>query len=1235
MIKKTITIFAILILSGVLIHTHAQNLVPNYSLEDYSSCPMGPSEIENATGWATPDSATPDYYNACYTPFFPMAPSMDVPDNIQGYQHAHTGEAYGGIIAYDGSMGGVAGDYREYMRIQLTSPLTAGTEYKVRFWWSLADKSPYSVEQIGILITDEFINYFGGGQNYTTALPYNPTVATSGGQLTDTSNWVLHEECFIAEGDEEWIYVGNFRDENDVNYDDTGVTCDMETGGCFAYYYIDDVSIEEGSCDSTPCDLTVTVDGTDPTCGDTNGSATANASQGTEPYVYYWDNGDDTETITGLSNGSYSVTVTDEDGCTAVASVTLSGDPGPSVNTSDVNIDDANCNMDDGAITGINVSGGSSPISYSWENSDGTQVGTSLDLTNVPSGTYSLTVTDDNGCEENAGPFTINDIGGPIIDDSGIMYIDASCGQSNGSITGISVSDGSSPYDYAWFDSGQNQVGSSPSLTNVEGGDYILEVTDDNGCVAQSGPYTIDDIPGPELDYITVDVSCYGGSDGEIYVNVTSGTSPFTYDWSTGDSTQNLTDLNAGPYSLTVTDDNGCEADIAVTISEPGPISISADSDVMICYGESTDIDASASGGNSPYSFYWGNDTIFSPEGPSYSATPDNDTVILVFAVDANGCHSDTAAVNIMVSPEMLIDLDVEDVNCHGVCDGEVVATVNGGIEPYDYSWDSDSNILSNICAGSYDLTVTDQYGCTADTSFAITEPDTIIGNIFSENPLCPGSSDGSAWVNVTGGVAPYTYQWTSGQQEDSATNLSAGLHQVTVIDANGCELVLSTFLIDPDDMIISGLSNRQICIGGTASVSVAVTGGTPPYQYHWYGPDGYEWFGSTLSVSPDETANYTLIVTDAHDCTKSESITVNVYPELEISSYYAINDSVCKGESTQLEFEINGGNGGPYEVVLNDNNIITSPYTVSPSYSRWYIIRANDACETPEVIDSVYITVLDLPENNFLSDKYAACPPASFNFNALNPNDNYTYKWSFGNDAFAYGDQVSNTYENSGLYDVSLLVTDQYGCTKRKTKVDMIRIYPVPDIDFYTRPDIISVLNPEVEFYPVTSDTDSLYWYFGDGDSTTSSTWSPVHTYDDIGSFETTVIGINRYACRDTIRKVIKVKEYFTFYAPDAFSPNFDGKNDCFSVCGTGIDPHEFSLEIYNRWGELVFETTTYNQTDGCDGCGDGAWDGTMQGDVIKGDKLMTSGTYPWVCVYKDVFGIEHKEEGVVVLVR
>jgi gliding motility-associated-like protein len=114
-----------------------------------------------------------------------------------------------------------------------------------------------------------------------------------------------------------------------------------------------------------------------------------------------------------------------------------------------------------------------------------------------------------------------------------------------------------------------------------------------------------------------------------------------------------------------------------------------------------------------------------------------------------------------------------------------------------------------------------------------------------------------------------------------------------------------------------------------------------------------------------------------------------------------------------------------------------------------------------------------------------------------------------------------------------------------------------------------------------------------------------------------------------------IRIREYFTFYAPTAFTPNYDGDNDCFGVCGEGIDPNAFSLIVFDRWGSIVFETDTYDADLGCSGCGDSVWDGSKQGNVTKGDRLLDTGIYPWICIYKDQFGIEHKYNGLVSLIR
>ncbi|MFO7789924.1 MAG: PKD domain-containing protein, partial [Bacteroidales bacterium] len=935
-----------------------------------------------------------------------------------------------------------------------------------------------------------------------------------------------------------------------INWSTAGthtVSLDVTENGCS--------SLPNSENINHPSELQIDLDVTDISCnGADDGSITANISGGTSPYDIIWSNTSTNNTITGLTEDTYSVTVTDDNGCTAEESASVvEPDPFTISAGSDQNI----CYGDTVDISAP-VSGGVSPVTHYWNDGSGFTSGNSPYSVSPGSDTqYQVYAEDDNGCQTSTVTVDVT-VSSPINIDIDLQHV--SCYGECDATASASVSGGIAPYQYSWPSGTDTQTG-------LCAGNYNLEITDDIGCT-ENADFEITQPDELQLDLAGTDVSCYGETDGSIQSTVTGGTTPYTYNWSNTETTENITGIAADDYDLTVTDANGCTVSETITIDQPAEVEISVSDDLYLCAGEAANMNATATGGSPPYTYYWESGGTYTAGNTNHTEYPYSSQDYGVFAEDANGCTSDTALIHVSMSSVMHLNLQIDDISCHSFCDGSASLGITGGIEPYEYSWNSNDSTLNGLCPGFYEVTVTDQNACERDTFFTITEPDTLIGNIYSENPLCPGSSDGQAWVSAEGGVPPYEYQWTYGQTDDTATNLQAGLHEVTITDANGCQISLETYLTDPDDIIITGLGNRQICIGGTATVNAAVTGGTPPYFYHWEGSDGEEWSGSQLNVSPEETTDYTLVVTDANQCADSAAITVNVYPELQILDFYAENDSVCKGESTKLEFDIGGGNGGPYEVALNGNNIITSPHAIDPEYSGWYKIKVNDACETPAVYDSIYITVLDLPENNFISDKSAACPPASFTFNALNPNNEYTYQWIFGDNAFAYGDQATHLYENSGHYDVTLLVTDQYGCSKQNTTQNMIRIYPVPDIDFYTRPDVISMLNPEVEFYPVTSNTDSLYWYFGDGDSTVSNNWNPVHTYDGVGNFEIQVIGANKHNCRDTTWKVIKIKEHFTFYAPTAFSPNYDGENDCFSVCGAGIDPYEFSLKVYDRWG-------------------------------------------------------------------
>jgi len=224
----------------------AQNLVPNPSFEINTGCPIGPGEITNVTGWSNPDTATADYFHSCNTGVFPL-PAMSVPSNIMGYQQARTGNGYAGIICNEvinfPPLPAIVDDYREYIQIQLTSPLQAGEEYEVKFHWSLSNASTHYIEELGV--------YFSNSLTFlqqSTALNLTPQVTVSGTPLNDTTNWVAFSQTFTATGGEQYLIIGNFNDPTNTTSGATGVTSSITTGGDHAYYYIDDVSVQKTTC---------------------------------------------------------------------------------------------------------------------------------------------------------------------------------------------------------------------------------------------------------------------------------------------------------------------------------------------------------------------------------------------------------------------------------------------------------------------------------------------------------------------------------------------------------------------------------------------------------------------------------------------------------------------------------------------------------------------------------------------------------------------------------------------------------------------------------------------------------------------------------------------------------------------------------------------------------------------------------------------------------------------------
>jgi hypothetical protein len=471
-----------------------------------------------------------------------------------------------------------------------------------------------------------------------------------------------------------------------------------------------------------------------------------------------------------------------------------------------------------------------------------------------------------------------------------------------------------------------------------------------------------------EINMIYTEYVCYGGT-GMVRVFIQQGTPPYSFLWNTGDTSQDLMDVPAGTYSVTLTDGLGDEVSNTVTIQE----------------------------------------------------LPDLDSVF---------------------------NMDVTHVACHGEATGEITTSFDTITGPYDYFWSHGSTnpAVSNLTAGTYSVTITDAYGCKLDTTVQITEPDTILPVVHTEPASCYGSMDGMAWVEVTGGVPidttpqgfVYNYHWPDPTENDDTLNYYGGTYYLTVSDANGCS-VTELFTIDqPSQILALQAGNPSICIGGQTTLTSQVTGGEPPYTYNWINASTQDTtYSSSVTVSPDQTTSYYFRATDQNGCTSNVVwSTVTVYPELKLISLITSKDSICPGEPLEVELEIEGGNGGPYEVILlNTNEIVGSPFTLYPDQSKDYTIRISDPCTTPPIEASFSVTVMPLPPAAFIVDKHKSCPGGVYHFTEMSEDLGQSYYWEFGDDDFSYEKTPTHIYSDPGIYNVTMTAKTPFGCEKSVTK--------------------------------------------------------------------------------------------------------------------------------------------------------------------------------------------------------
>lgn len=816
---------------------------------------------------------------------------------------------------------------------------------------------------------------------------------------------------------------------------------------------------------------------------------------------------------------------------------------------------------------------------------------------------FTVTVSDDN-CPFNGSQtfsFCILVTGFDI----NITANSSNCGAANGNAS-ASINGGNMPYTYNWS-SGSTQS----SANGLLAGNYSLTVTDNAGC-QMTEPFTITNNGAPgNLNLTMIPVSCYNGNNGAATANMNGGQQPYTYLWSNGGTNATITGLSPGNYSVTVTTANGCTSTGMINVTAPAsPLAATSSQTNITCNGLMNGAaSVNVSGGTAPYFYAWSNGGT---NATVNNLSPGNYSVQIM---DGEGCTL-SSNFNITQPSPLVIDVSSSnDITCFGANNGNITVNAGGGTSPYTYLWSNSSNgnSINNLVAGNYSVLVTDANGCTNLFNTTIAEPLPLNVTVTSNNITCNGAMDGSAMSFASGGTGAYNFSWNTGQTTPSINSLDNGNYTVTVTDQNLCTTSATTSILEPSPILISVTGSGMICPGQIVPLSVNAIGGNGNYVYHWSNGLGN---APIQNVSPVVATSYSVFVTDVNGCT-SPTLPINV--TVNDINLATINVSgtpfLCFGNTGSVFAEISGGNGVYTYQWNNGLPNGTGPHTIQPAASGYYTVTILDDCGNSRT-ESVYVNVEQLPVVDLAPQSVAECGNVNMDFiNTATNNGNYSYGWDFGDGNTASGSNVSHVYQATGNYNVTLTMTSNNGCVGTGSAMQTVVVYPVANAQIESDKTITTIFTPEFRFYNTSINSNTCFWDFGDGNTSTQN--NPVHKYESEGTYTVMLIAYNANGCNDTTYISVVINPEFTFYIPNAFTPDGDGINDTFFGQGTHIA--EFNIMIFDRWGELLFTSDNLNA----------AWDGYYRGTESKPD------VYVYRVKLRDDMGAYHSYEGHVTLVK
>lgn len=890
--------------------------------------------------------------------------------------------------------------------------------------------------------------------------------------------------------------------------------------------------------------------------GGNDGSVTLNVSGGTPGYTYLWSNGNTTASLSGVLAGTYGVTVRDANQCTGTATFTITQPTAITIVFSKI---DVNCNGGNTGSIDITVSGGTPGYTYSW--SPGSQ--TTQDISGLTVGTYTVTVTDVNNCIVTQS-VTITEPSA-LVANANITNVTCS-GAGDGSID-LSISGGAQPYTVNW----SNGI-NSEDLNFLDGGSYTVTVTDGNSCTLVA-TYSVSEPSALVVLVSKTDVSCFGGSDGEIDITVGGGTPPYSYLWSNGATTEDVNTLSAGTYLVTVTDDNGCVNIQSITINEPSQLL--ANNQVITnvtCFGGNDgSIELDITGGTPNYTYDWNNgattEDIFNLAAGTYTLT----------VLDANFCGVQFT-FNITEPSAILANETITNVLCNDDSSGSIVLNVTGGTGSYIYAWSngSTSTELNGLGAGIYDLTVTDANNCTASFTFTITEPNAISTTLSPLSPTCSGNFDGRVDLTVTGGVAPYSFFWSTFEFTQNIDSLTGGRYVVIITDVNGCQHIDSTFVTVPLPLVVNGIPKGAGCGSDkNGEIGVSITGGSGVYDIIWSNGD------TTENLTGLSAGQYCITVSDGNSCFTTACYVVTSLPLPIIDFVY---NSACVGEQVQITNNTQLASGtltynwnfGPAGTSTSPNPAIV--FTTEGTYDVTLIAESDRGC-FDTLTKQVTIYALPIATITITGAIPGECVTDTA-FLSVPLDTNNLYLWSTGETTNAIFVTTSDNYR--------VTVTTLNGCVA----LDAAEVFILNQGNVSISNDTSISLGYSV---PLTATGGSIFTWTPTAGLDDPSSGNPIATPDSTTTYTVTIADFN--GCSIQQQVTITVVEDFNIGIPNLFSPNGDGANDVWRIFN--LENYPISVQIFSRWGNKVWENTNY-QND---------WNGTSQ----DGNEL-TDGTYFYI---------------------